>query len=263
MYTKPLSPDEIYHYGILGMHWGIRRYQNYDGSRIGAGDPPVTNKSKMSDTVVGGQGGKAKGLERLAAVANPKAAENIAKKESDESSSNSDKEPSGFFDRTIKRGKDKEKTSPAEEVTRNTRDAAKNSKNLLDVMERHDPKTKQREEEFTNEAKKMSDKDLRDQISRIKMEREYVSLKQQEVETGYQRAREVLDVVGDVASVTLSILGIIALLKGRKLAHEDFTAEEAELQRLINLGGYNDEFIAHAMVLDFEYVENYLTSEVF
>ena len=39
--------DELYHYGILGMKWGVRRFQNKDGSLTSLGKS--RKKSKSAD----------------------------------------------------------------------------------------------------------------------------------------------------------------------------------------------------------------------
>lgn len=41
--------DELYHYGIKGQKWGVRRYQNKDGSLTSKGKSRYSDKSKESD----------------------------------------------------------------------------------------------------------------------------------------------------------------------------------------------------------------------
>lgn len=247
--------DELLHYGVLGMHWGVRRYQDYDGTRLKGGKTVVKDSlpSRMRNTVAGGQGGKATGNARLAATAG--GAKGGAEGKSDE-------KKSGWLDPTIPHGKGKPNTSPAQEVAKGVRDTARGSKDLVDLAEKHDKSMNDQQKKQAQKAKQMSDQELRDHINRIKMEREYVSLTSKETETGYDKAREVLDVVGDVASVALTLIGIAVAVK--KLKQDDMEEGESfdalydELKHTLEEGDFEEEFIQHAMDLDDEYIDDYL-----
>lgn len=45
-YSIPPRSDEIWHHGIKGMRWGVRKYQNEDSSLTPAGERRYQNVDK-------------------------------------------------------------------------------------------------------------------------------------------------------------------------------------------------------------------------
>lgn len=52
MYLYDCETNELYHHGILGMHWGIRRFQNKDGTLTEAGKKHVSRNSDEKPKIV-------------------------------------------------------------------------------------------------------------------------------------------------------------------------------------------------------------------
>ena len=247
MYRYIVYPDELLHYGVKGMKWGVRRYQNYDGTRIGTGGEPVIKKGRAisnayRNSIAGGQGGKATGNARLAATAGG------AKK--------------GALDKTIPNGKGKEKISPAEKLARDSSNLATGGKELTRAIRDMDPKHKQKKEaaqnKQLNKAKKMSDQELRDSINRIKMEREYTSLTTKETKSGYDKAMDIMEISGKVLFIVATGLSIASTIKKLKQSGLNTEEEEKALYTFLEKNDVPNDILVHAQVLDTEYLEDWL-----
>lgn len=170
-----MNQNELMHFGTKGMKWGIRRYQNKDGSLTASGQ-------KRYDRDV---------------AANAK--------------------------------RKKDKRLPEEglkDPNRWVREDNERTKGLVDATSRLNNDLKNANRESLNRAKNnrpkmdlsnMTDKEMRDQINRAILERQYNDMfAPQKVSRGREFVTNALEIVGSTLAITSSALGIALSIKDLK-----------------------------------------------
>lgn len=177
-----MSSNELIHYGILGMKWGVRRYQNKDGTLTPAGEKRAKNRSgSMSDDEL------TSNIRRLA----------LEKQYNTLS---------------------KEAAKPSKlEKTKKVVDAGSTLTNQLKNLNRESINSTRTKEKL--DLSKMSDKELRDRINRTNLERQYNDLFGKDevyISKGREHLTKILEVGGGVLTVGSSALAIALAIKELK-----------------------------------------------
>lgn len=114
--------------------------------------------------------------------------------------------------RTEKGGKDKPNVSLAERTARDvkstTDDLINGTTKILNNMKSN--------RKMKNNAKGLSNDELRERIARIRLEKEYNQLTANDVNTGYDKTMRVLNTLGTAVSVGAGVVSIVAGVKNMK-----------------------------------------------
>lgn len=176
-----MENNELYHYGKKGQKWGVRRYQNEDGSLTEAGKKRYARDAKEKgynkqdeDGTYYKTSGKKNRREDLDIDADRYVKEDLERsKRLTEASSHMTNELNKANDRSIRN----------------------NPKTKLDLSE-------------------MSDKELRDEINRAYLERQYNDLFAPQKSTkGREYAGKIIETTGTILTIGSSALGIALAIK--------------------------------------------------
>lgn len=222
MLMHSVSPDDdfIAHYGILGMKWGIRRYQNADGSLTPAGKKRYSSGEGEEKRDTGlGKGGRSDSKKGSIAVPLAVAGATLyglgAKKAFDESKTSKNGDSGKKGDKS-KETKEMNKALNKEfESIRQYRNAGRDNTNQ--IVNRYNTRRTLSQKEMDS----MSDADLQKLVNRLNLETNYSRLTQEpaeadKVDVGLQRVQAIVGIVGSTVTIGAGVYKLSEKMRNRK-----------------------------------------------
>ncbi len=204
-----ISDDELYHYGIKGQKWGVRRYQNKDGSLTAAGKKRRSSSDEVRNMSTDELRQKVRRLN------NEQRYIDLTK-----SSSSSVSKTADGIERVSRIGGDANKiyksmngeNNPYSKVANQGIDAMSRTARLTKKIDSN-VRSKNDTAKALKKLEAMSDADLAKEVDRLDLEQQYSRLSNSKIRRGKTSVNEVLDIAGDIVGIGASAVAIAVGIK--------------------------------------------------
>ena len=204
-----ISDDELYHYGIKGQKWGVRRYQNKDGSLTPAGK----KRRSSSDEVRSMSTDELR--QKVRRLNNEQRYIDLTK-----SSTSSISKTADGIERVSRIGGDANRiyksmngeNNPYSKVANQGIDAMSRTARLTKKIDSN-VRSKNDTAKALKKLEAMSDADLAKEVDRLDLEQQYSRLSNSKIRRGKTSVNEVLDIAGDIVGIGASAVAIAVGIK--------------------------------------------------
>ena len=204
-----ISDDELYHYGIKGQKWGVRRYQNKDGSLTPAGKKRRSSSDEVRNMSTDELRQKVRRLN------NEQRYIDLTK-----SSSSSISKTADGIERASRIGGDANRiyksmngeNNPYSKVANQGIDAMSRTARLTKKIDSN-VRSKNDTVKALKKLETMSDADLAKEVDRLDLEQQYSRLSNSKIRRGKTSVNEVLDIAGDIVGIGASAVAIAVGIK--------------------------------------------------
>ena len=204
-----ISDDELYHYGIKGQKWGVRRYQNKDGSLTPAGKKRRSNFDEVRNMSTDELRQKVRRLN------NEQRYIDLTKSSSSFISKTAD-----GIERVSRIGGDANRiyksmngeNNPYSKVANQGIDAMSRTARLTKKIDSN-VRSKNDTAKALKKLETMSDADLAKEVDRLDLEQQYSRLSNSKIRRGKTSVNEVLDIAGDIVGIGASAVTIAIGIK--------------------------------------------------